>query len=178
MPLYYVSLCSFRDLVGCLLALHSPDVNSKGGFHTTPLHATTVRGHVEVASLLLQGSADPNPRDILGRVPLHRVSQGGQLVAEQSSLEIVWLLTNSGANVNTTDNDGCTPLHAAAQGGYCDITELLLGSGASCDAQSNDQETAVHRACLHGRLEVSRFLILIMDTNMPVIYCTNCGTQI
>ena len=42
MPLYYASLCGFRGLVEHLITAHSPDVNSKGGFHTTPLHVASV----------------------------------------------------------------------------------------------------------------------------------------
>src|SRR6266852_333317 len=38
-PLYYASLCGFRCLVKHLIASHSPNVNTRGGFHTTPLHA-------------------------------------------------------------------------------------------------------------------------------------------
>jgi hypothetical protein len=37
-PLYYASLCSFCGLAEHLTA-HSSDVNSRGGSHTTPLHA-------------------------------------------------------------------------------------------------------------------------------------------
>ena len=140
-PLYYASLCGFRNLVMRLLVSHSPDINCRGGSHVTPLHAATMKGHVEVISLLLESGADPNCRGIQGRVPLHRVSRGGQLVMEQSLLEIARLLVQSGANVNATDNEGWTPLHEAAQRGYRDIAGLLLGSGSGLD-----QRAALHPA--------------------------------
>ena len=73
-PLYYAALTGFRDLVEHLIAVGSRDVNIRGGSHTTPLHAASVKGHLEVALLLLENRADPNFRDYLGRVPLHRVS--------------------------------------------------------------------------------------------------------
>jgi Ankyrin repeats (3 copies) len=104
-PLYYAALCGFSGLVVRLLTSHSPDVNTRGGFYTTPLHAATVKGHEEVTSLLLKSGADPNSRDDLGKVPLHKVSQGGHLVMSQSSLEIARLLVNSGADVNVTDDE-------------------------------------------------------------------------
>src|SRR6266403_1156399 len=158
-PLYHASWCGFRGLVERLLISHSPDIKSRGGTHSTPLHAATVKGHVEVASLLLERGADPNSRDDLGRVPLHGVSQGGQLVTEQTSLRVARFLVNSGADVDVADDNSLTPLHAAAQGGFRDIAELLLESGARLDAPEKDQKTALHLACGNGRLEVSRFLI-------------------
>ena len=78
-PLYYAALSGFRGLVEHMIAADSRDVNSRGGSHTTPLHAASVKGHLDVASLLLKNGADPDSRDDLDRVPLHRVSQGGQL---------------------------------------------------------------------------------------------------
>jgi hypothetical protein len=99
MPIYYAALCGFRDLVELLIIAHGQDVNSRGGSHATPLHAASVKGHLDVASLLLKNGADPNSRDDVDRAPLHRVSQCGELVAVESSLEIARLLVNSGANV-------------------------------------------------------------------------------
>ena len=136
MPLYYASLCGFHALTEHLIATHSADVNRRGGSHTTGLHAASVNGHIEVASVLVRNGADPDSRDDLGRVPLHRVSHGGQLVMAKSSLEIARLLVNSGADVNVTDDDGWAPLHAAAQFGYHEIAELLLVSSASLDARN------------------------------------------
>ncbi len=141
-PLYYASLCGFRGLVERLLASYSPETNTRGGTHTTPLHAATIKGHVEVASLLLESGADPNSRDDLG-------------------LRMVQLLVNSGADVNVADDDGLTPLHAAAQGGYCNVAELLLESGARLDAPEMDQKTPPHLACANGRLEGHTFLLSV-----------------
>jgi ankyrin repeat protein len=158
-PLYYASLCGFVGLAEHLIAAHSRDVNSKGGCHTTPLHAASVKGHLQVASLLLRNGADPDSRDHLGRVPLHRVSQGGQLVMAKSSLEIARLLVNSGADVNVTDDEGWAPLHAAAQSGYREIAELLLGSSASLDARNKKQETPLELSCYNGKPDMAHFLI-------------------
>src|SRR6266852_4824151 len=156
-PLYYASLCGFRHLVEHLVVAHSQDVNGQGGSHTTPFHAASVKAHSDVASLLLRNGAHPDSRDHLGRVPLHRVSQGGQLVMAKSSLEIARLLVNSGADVNLTDYEGCTPLHAAAQSGYREIAELLLESGASLDARNMTQKTPLKLACAHGKTDMARF---------------------
>jgi ankyrin repeat protein len=158
-PLYYAALCGFHGLVEHLIAADSRDVNSRGGSHTTPLHAASVKGHVDVASLLLRNGADPNCRDHLGRAALHRVSQGGQLVMAESSPEIARLLVNSGASVSVADDEGSSPLHAAARSGHREIAEFLLESGASLDIRDKKQRTPLHVACGNGKLDVSRFLI-------------------
>jgi ankyrin repeat protein len=154
-------LCGFAGLAEHLIVAHahSPDVNSRGGSHTTALHAASVKGHLKVTSLLLKNGADPDSRDHLGRVPLHRVSQGGQSVMAKSSLEITKLLLNSGTDVNVADDEGCAPLHAAAQSWYRDIEELLLGSSASLDARNKKQETPLKLACANGKTDMPQFLI-------------------
>src|SRR6266478_2431647 len=183
-PLYYASLCGFCGLVEHLITAHSSDVNSRGGSHMTPLHAASVKGHLDVTSLLLKRGADPNSSDVANRVPLHRVSQGGHPVMEESSLEIARLLVNYGATVDVTDDDkGETPLHAAAQSGYREIVELLVECGASLDAQNIYQETSLHMACCKGKLDVARFLIesgapvSALDNNgwTPLHTASNCG---
>jgi hypothetical protein len=159
MPLYYASLCGFHGLVEHLLVSHSSDVNCRGGSHTTPLHAASVKGHLEVALLLLKKGADPNSRDDLGRAPLHKIALAGRLVIRESLLEVARLLIRSGTSVDITDRKGYTPLHIAARNGHRDIVELLLESGASIDLQNADQETPLNLACGNGRLNVALFLL-------------------
>ncbi|KAN0126421.1 hypothetical protein V8E52_000061 [Russula decolorans] len=171
-PIYYASLFGFIGLAEHLIAAHSRDVNSKGGYHTTPLHAASFKGHFKVASLLLRNGADPNSRDLFGRVPLHRISQGGQLVMAKSSLKIARLLVNSGADVNVTDDEGCAPLHAAAIKGYREIAELLLGSNATLDARNKMQQTPLEFTCVNGKRDMAHFLIdRGSDINSRDNYC-------
>ena len=158
-PLYYASLCGFHGLVEHLIDAHSPDVNSRGGSHTTALHAAAVNGHSEVASLLLRKGANPNSLDQLGRTPLHRASRAEQNVMVKSSFEIARFLVKYGANVNVTDDQGGTPLHTAARCGDRDIANLLIGSRASPDSLDKIQRTPLHVACANGKLDVSRLLI-------------------
>jgi hypothetical protein len=162
-PLYYAALCGFRGLVEHLIAADSQDVNRRGGFHATPLHAALVKGHLDVASLLLENGADPNSRDDHGRAPLHRVCQGGQVIVEQSSLDIMRLLVRSGADVNVADDEGWTLLHAAARCGYRNVVELLLGSGAILAVQNNNHRaplwSPLHLASANGHLQIVKLLV-------------------
>ena len=67
-PLYHASLCGFIGLAEHLIVSHSSDANSRGGSHTTGLHAAShaasAKGNLKVASLLLRNGADPDPRDL------------------------------------------------------------------------------------------------------------------
>jgi hypothetical protein len=56
-PLYYAALCGFRGLVEHRIAADSRDINSRGGSHTTALHAASVKRHLGVTSLLLEHGA-------------------------------------------------------------------------------------------------------------------------
>ena len=142
-PLYYASLGGFVGLTEHLIASHSRDVNSKGGFHTTPLHAASVKGHTKVVSLLLRSGADPDSRDDLGRVSLHRISQdiSGRtarhdeiITRDRSAPRRFW----RGCEYHRRSRLWA-PLHAAAQSGYREIAELLLGCSASVDARNEFQ---------------------------------------
>ena len=154
-PLYYAALCGFRGLAEHLIAVHSLDVNSRGGSYTTPLHAASVKRHLDVTSLLLEKGANPNSRDHEGRVPLHMLSKGERLFMAESSLEISRLLVNSGADVNVTDVEYWTPLHAAARFGNYDIAKLLVEFGANPEVRLDEQ---YHMAYAKGPLAMFRFI--------------------
>jgi hypothetical protein len=47
----------------------------QGWFSQDPLHAALVKGHLDIASLLLKNGADPNFRDYVDWAPLYQLSQ-------------------------------------------------------------------------------------------------------
>jgi len=99
MPLYYASLCGFRGLVERLIAAHPQDINARGGFHDTPMHAASAKGHFEIVQLLLSNNADPHLCASDGNPPLHAASRGGHV-------EVVKILLDCGVDVSQRGMDG------------------------------------------------------------------------
>ena len=144
-PLYYAALSGFGGLVEHLIAVHLQNVNSRGGFHSTPLHAALIKGHSEVATLLVKNGADPNSSDNCGRTPLH--------------IEIARLLESSRANAETTNDESRTPLHLAPRQDNVGVAQLLVEWGADVTARDKDEWNPLHLALSGGHVELVRILI-------------------
>ena len=154
-PLYYASLCGFHGLVEHLIVTDSRDVYIRGGSHTTPLHAASVKGHFDVAVLLLKNGANPNSHDDRGRAPLHRLF--GKLIVEQLSLDIARALVISGANVNITDYEGQTPLHLASRQDEVGVAQLIECDG-DVDITDDEGDTQLCLASRQNEVEVPLLL--------------------
>jgi len=89
-------------------------------FFKTALHRAAIRGHKDVAELLLAEGADVNAG---ATTALH-------YAAEKGHKEIAELLIAKGADVNAKDNRGRTPLWWAKRRGHTEIVELLRKHGA------------------------------------------------
>src|SRR5712672_784275 len=151
-PLYYATLCGFRDVVEPLLATHPGDINARGGFHTTPLHAALAKGNLEIAGLLIEHGADLDVLDIEGSSVLNVASSSGYL-------ENVEFLLERGADANKEDRDGTAPLNTASRMGELDIARVLLSRGAAVDSCDSIGWTPLHAASRYGHLNVVRLLI-------------------
>ena len=77
----------------------------------TPLYAACIKGHFEVAKMLIMHGAHVNFQDKEKLFALHRASQNGYY-------EIVQLLLKNGAIVDCLQEDGFTPLHMACSNGH------------------------------------------------------------
>mmetsp|Transcript_32674 Transcript_32674/g.97051 ORF Transcript_32674/g.97051 Transcript_32674/m.97051 type:complete len:213 (+) Transcript_32674:79-717(+) len=100
---------------------------------TTPLHAASRSGNLDMVELLLRGRADPNVCEVAacgGKAPLH-------LASRQDCPGVVLALLEAGANPGLGDASGQTPLHLAAQEGKTAATRILLECGADPHLKDN-----------------------------------------
>ena len=148
--LYYAALCGFSDLVEHLVRTHPSEINARGGYHVTPLHASLGRGP-KITPRLLREDADVDVRDNYGTTPLRWVSK-------QSHLKMVHVLVEHGADVDSRDHYNCTPLHWAAHQGHPEVVRFLLGHDVDADARDDDNHSPLHWASQRGHLEVVRAL--------------------
>lgn len=88
-----------------------------------------------MAAALLEAGADPNPRDGLGRTPLH-------MAAARCGPALVRGLIDRGAVVDAAIKDGATALHFARRYANTSVVAILLGEGAHADAKDRQGRTA------------------------------------
>lgn len=151
-----------------------------------PLHFACLRGHRDLADLLLQRGADIDARGNARATPLddacfkgHKdvvellLSRGAntqvldkdlwspiRTAVGYQHLDIVEILLNENpAKINEGDKHGETPLHVASGKGFVDIMNLLLERGADIDKPDNDRETPLHSACRNGWERSARLLL-------------------
>src|SRR5216683_1265671 len=118
-PLYYAALCGLRCLVEHLIAIHPEEVNSIGGNQGSAMNAALVKGHIEIALLLLSHGADVNTFDSRRATPLHQA-------IERRRRDHVKLLLEHGANVHLRGSDGQMALIRAARGGDLELVRIVL----------------------------------------------------
>eukprot|EP00933_Yihiella_yeosuensis_P002323 TRINITY_DN103943_c0_g1_i1.p1 TRINITY_DN103943_c0_g1~~TRINITY_DN103943_c0_g1_i1.p1 ORF type:complete len:210 (-),score=45.65 TRINITY_DN103943_c0_g1_i1:75-704(-) len=94
--------------------------------NTTPLHAASRAGMLDMVELLLTFKADPNMKEVVpcgGKAPLH-------LAAAINHVGIAGAILAAGGDPVLRDARGHTPLHIAAQAGHVEVTHLLCAHGA------------------------------------------------
>ena len=184
-PLYYAILCGFRGLVEHLVVARPQDINARGGYHSTPLHAAIVKGNIDLTKLLLEHGADITMLNAQGLTPVHEASKrvrldivellldhqvgvdipdwGGRTPLAQASFEgelgVAQVLLRYGASVSSEDILGWTPLALGSLYGHLDVMRLLIKSGAAVDSCTNSGWTPLKIASLYGYLDVVRLLL-------------------
>ena len=173
-PIYYASLCGFRDLAKHLIK--SPqDVYARGGRHHSPLAAALRNRHFHVAELLCQHGADIelagyNNRTLLvsGHVDAVQwlLERGASVNLQQSSSQTsssgggLWTYLGSLRGfVNAMINSGDSPLHLASAYGRLETMQLLIEHGADITARDNSNSTPLHLASRSGSVQSMQLLI-------------------
>jgi ankyrin repeat protein len=181
-PLYLAAYYGLRGLVDRLMAKNPQHVDCWGGRAGTPLHASVLGGHLDVAQLLFAHGADINSRSEDNQTPLHIASRMGHpevgkwllnhgadvnsrakdgrtplhYVSDNTHLEAARILLECNAEVNARDDDGFTPFLRASESGNPDVLRLLLDHNADEHVRNNNGNTALHCAARDGHLEVAQ----------------------
>jgi ankyrin repeat protein len=151
-PLYYAALCGFAELVEHLASLPREDLHNTHGYHGTPLHAASYKGHDGAVLALFGSDLGMMNKKVDNKTPLHAAYYGKQP-------KIMGLLLDKGADVNATGASDNTLLHCASLDGRLDVVELLLKYEADVNAKNKNGWTPLHRAALRGQVEVAEHLL-------------------
>lgn len=119
-------------VVAELLRQRGIKVNARNAVGDSALMLASLKGHTEVASLLLGAGADFSHD---GWNPL-------LYAAFEGRLPIVELLLAKGANPNARAPNQSTPLMFAARNGHEDVVVRLLKAGADPDLLNDQKESA------------------------------------
>ena len=183
--LYYAVLCGFSELANHLIITNGEDVNVKCGYHGSPLHAASFKGHLDAARVLLTHGADVNTTNEDGGTPLCSAYTGGHLdvmrlllehgadadvqynhlgallhdASYHGRLDFVHLLLQHNIDVNARNHLNSAPLHLASMKGDATVVQLLLEHGAIVDAQGCGHATPLWYASTFSHLAVVQVLL-------------------
>jgi len=150
----------------------------------TPLYLACLKGHTEVARVLIEGGAnvdgDSPPifaaagkgnLELVNLLLTHKANPaafstqhagccGLHIAAEKNYVEVVEALLKAGVDVNIrSEKQKLTPLISAACCGSLEAVKALLKSSADIDAQSSTGNTALMLAIDRGKIDVALTLI-------------------
>ena len=159
-PLYDATLCGFRDLAERLIDAYPQDVNTRGGYYKTPLHAALVKELPDFALFLLDCGAVVDSRGRDRQTALYKASSRGYT-------DVVRSLVDRGAKIdaegddwnNKGDDVKRTPLLVASRNGRLEVVRLLLERHANVNYQDNDGKSALHLATHNPSSDVARLLL-------------------
>ena len=160
-PLYYATLCGFRDLAERLLASYPQDLNDQGGVRGAPFNAALHNGHLNTALLLLGHGAD-------GESGGKACQTGLYLASSRGYAEIVRTLIDRGADLSAQCDDRdddreamvkWTPLHVASKNGRLEIARMLLEDGANVNYQGDRCRRPLNIASFCGYTDLVQLLL-------------------
>ena len=151
-PLYYASLCGFRDLAAHIINDYPEQVNATGGCRHSPIAAALFKAHFHVAKLLHQHGAAVNVVDYNNQTLLQAASVDGRSDVTR------WLLDHD-ADMNSQRDDLGAPIHLATVNGHPEVIKTLLEYEVNIDSADNDGRTPLHLASSTGKAEIVRLLL-------------------
>ena len=158
------------DMVRMLLR-RGADVAQADDYPTAgfaPLYIACFRGHIKIATLLLEHRADVNQKGARGQTPLF-------IAALRGHVEIATLLLDRGADVNPVTDSGATPLYIASQMGHThiDMSDVALPlSMPSLDRFARMRGIDLNAVIGTERIDMLR---LLLDRGANVNQANNCG---
>ena len=148
--------CSLQEgleLMRYLVGLPEVDVNHADENGMTALHWAAKRYYPDVVQVLIDGGADIEARNNLGRSPLLVACENGDVAK-------VKMLVEAGAGVRATDIAGNTCLILAAHFGHTEIMRYLIGlPEVDVHHAANGGETALHVASRRHGHRVAQILL-------------------
>merc|ERR1719412_1385655 len=101
---------------------------------TSPLHLAALKGHHDIAEILMRSGCSKDARTKVDKTPLH-------LAATEGHATLVEVLLRTGAEVDSKDMLKMTPLHWAVQRGFDECVEALLRYGADVNLDNKFGKT-------------------------------------
>jgi hypothetical protein len=134
-PLYYASLCGFRDLAAYIILTHPEQVNATGGRNYSPLAAALHKRHFDVAELLYQHGAGVDVTGFTSHTPL-------QVASAQRLIDVVRWLLDHGAD----DQDNLSTPILGPTNGDLEVGEPLLPPSVQINAANYTSYMPVNAA--------------------------------
>lgn len=151
MSVYPSRSLSLRSCSHFLLALGLGSFLAVAPAAADPIHDAAEAGDAAQVEVLIDGGADVEARDNLGRTVL-------LIGVEQGDVVLVELALAKGADVNATRKNGTTALHLAAEHNRLEIAKILVAAGGNPNATFMGFVTPVMLADGKGNKEVSAYL--------------------
>ncbi len=151
-PLHLAASGGFLESLELLLQSGADPNAADAIYLSTPLHRAVRGNHSGVIAPLIDGGANVDAPNEVGRTPLH-------VAAAYGHIETAEALIRLGADQSPRDHSGETPLHRPVFFQHSEMIELLIEHGASVTAEDDDGNTPLHVAGSMNRDAAARLLV-------------------